>query len=197
MAKQAIETTAVEVTIVDGDAAAIGELIEKSKSSIVDSVRYQIAAGQCLKVKKDSLAHGEWLPWLELNYGTLGFTTRRTATMLMKIANEKSTSHLDVPAAIQVSRKIWGNVQPHVANNAGENEWYTPEEYISAARAVMGGIDLDPASSKEANTVVQAAKFFDLKSDGLSCPWAGRYLRKPLSRRLPSSGSLSRGGMVL
>ena len=84
MAKQAIETTAVEVTIVDGDAAAIGELIEKSKSSIVDSVRYQIAAGQCLKVKKDSLAHGEWLPWLELNYGTLGFTTRRTATRAVR-----------------------------------------------------------------------------------------------------------------
>lgn len=67
----------------------------------------------------------------------------------------------------------------HVSFNAGNNEWYTPEEYILSARSVMGDIDTDPASSNEANKVVKAARFFDAHDNGLLQDWHGRVWMNP------------------
>jgi phage N-6-adenine-methyltransferase len=61
----------------------------------------------------------------------------------------------------------------------GENEWYTPAEHIELARKVLGGFDLDPASSHVANRTVQAEKFFSEETNGLDKPWYGRIWLNP------------------
>ena len=66
-----------------------------------------------------------------------------------------------------------------VRHNTGNEEWYTPPEYLEAARQVMGGFDLDPASSDEANELVGAATYFTKADDGLAQDWVGKVWLNP------------------
>ena len=70
-----------------------------------------------------------------------------------------------------------------INQTSGKTEYYTPPEIIRAARATMGGIDLDPASSLIANQTVGATAFYTAAQDGVGRPWFGRvWLNHPFGR---------------
>lgn len=70
--------------------------------------------------------------------------------------------------------------KPHVSNNSGNNEWYTPPEYLESARKVLGSIDCDPASCSTANRNVKAKRFFTAEDSGLQAPrWGKRVWMNP------------------
>lgn len=74
---------------------------------------------------------------------------------------------------------------PHVAQASGENEWYTPSDYIESARQMMGSIDVDPASSEEANKIVGAKEFYTIQNNGLDENWKGNvWMNPPYSQPL-------------
>lgn len=75
--------------------------------------------------------------------------------------------------------------KPHVSYNSGNNEWYTPKEFIDAAAAAMGSIDTDPASSDIANKIVGANQYYTIETNGLDKDWIGNvWLNPPYSSDL-------------
>jgi phage N-6-adenine-methyltransferase len=100
--------------------------------------------------------------------------TSKLAQDIAKLPEEKLTQVKDGVIAIS---KALENV--HVSNNSGENEWYTPPQYIEAARKVMGSIDCDPASSDKAQETVKATTYFTKETNGLQQTWNGNVWMNP------------------
>ena len=68
---------------------------------------------------------------------------------------------------------------------SGNNEWYTPIEYINSAKNVMGRLDLDPASNDFAQAQIKAENYYTASNCGLSKEGKGNvWLNPPYSRGL-------------
>ena len=137
-----------------------------------------VEAGNLLRECKKELAHGEWLPWLKDNFSF----SHKTAMNWMMIGEAEAAGKLvTVTNLAEAYRLMSKDHKPpvHVAQNSGENEWYTPPQFIESARLVMGSIDLDPASSEAANRTVKATRFFTKDEDGLKQKWEGNVWMNP------------------
>ena len=161
--------------IVSITAHEINSEYRKAKSSIIDSANHIIECGRLLAQKKEELGRGNFDHWVITNceFG-------RSAAYAM-IKTSKSSSQLDdltEESATAISRETWGN-KAIATKFTGDHESYTPPEYIEAARAVMGEIDVDPASNDLAQQVVRARSYFTREDDGLAQSWGGCVFLNP------------------
>lgn len=70
-----------------------------------------------------------------------------------------------------------------INQTSGVTEWYTPPHIIDAVRAVLGTIDLDPASNEHANRWIKATKIYTKTDDGLKHDWYGHvWMNHPFGR---------------
>jgi len=100
-----------------------------------------------------------------------------TAAEIAHLPADTQKEIASLPTRKEIVEEVKKHV--HVAQNSGENEWYTPPQFIESARNVMGQIDLDPASSEIANKMVQASVIFTKDDDGLSKQWSGNVWMNP------------------
>lgn len=104
----------------------------------------------------DGLAHvdsREWLPGADRS----------------KVLVQLDLDHLD-------GSDPWADLTTSVVM---DGDFYTDRRIIACAHQAMGGVDLDPASCRTANSVVQATRFFGAKENGLLNDWSGRVWLNP------------------
>lgn len=114
----------------------------------------------------------------------VSYTTKHGTTATMSVANiGKSAAPVIMPssepAPVPLVADNDNDIHNHRAQGTGENEWYTPAQYIELARRVMGGFDVDPASNPIAQETVRASIYYTEETNGLDKPWNGRVWLNP------------------
>jgi len=156
------EINALEIRIVQAEDDADGMLWEQARQVVE-----QLDAG----LSQRQLA-AQWI-----NARTGEAYSRRHVQIVQQLVSGYLNSH--PRSRFRDAYNAITNAKPHVAQATGDYEWYSPPEIVAAARDVLGDIDLDPASSAIANTVVRAGQFYSLDDDGLTRDWHGRVWMNP------------------
>ena len=153
-------------------------------------LRAEIRAGEILREmaeRKERVKGGDpkSRPATLAKLPDLGISKTQSSRWQRLAALPPDEQEVKISRAKQKQRAALDGVGAHVfgAIGSGENEWHTPPEYLALARDVLGGIDLDPASSAAAQRTVGARRFFTKEDDALTRPWHGRlFLNPPYER---------------
>lgn len=111
----------------------------------------------------------------------VGKTAQQVSRWRIALGDEESREAFRIKLFGPVYRKIFGIT--HGTQGTGMDEWYTPSKYLESARKVLGGIELDPASSVVAQEAVQAERYFTINDDALKHEWKARsvFMNPPYS----------------
>jgi len=133
--------------------------------------------------RKEQVSGARYLPFREAERLT-GMKQPRVSDLGKRLSRpEKYRSRLLGAEYRAAMLDVADNVRG--TQGTGENEWFTPAEYIELARGVLGEIDLDPATHDEAQKTIKAARYFTKADDGLKREWHGRvWLNPPYAQPL-------------
>lgn len=108
-----------------------------------------------------------------------GLVSVSAAEQITKLSHDEQSEVVAAGAA--AVREVAAEIRKKPAANftSLSDLWFTPAAVIDAARELLGGFDLDPASCEEANKNVGAGAFFTQADDGLSRDWHGRVWCNP------------------
>jgi hypothetical protein len=137
-------------------------------------------------LKEDRL----WCKWIRDNEDLLGFRTRQRAGQYIRFyeKNGKPAFHLldNEDEVVRLELALRGKSPGLLAKGTDEPNWFTQKDVIAAAREVMGGIDVDPATHAEAQKDVRANRAFTKEDNGLEQGWPGRvWINPPYRERRP------------
>jgi hypothetical protein len=74
----------------------------------------------------------------------------------------------------------------NIQHSSRSDEWYTPLNVIRRVHDVLGDVELDPASTPQANTYVRAQRILTREQDGLTADWGAPrtiFLNPPSGKR--------------
>ena len=172
--------------------------VEKLKDGVSD----WIACGETLSKLKAKLGRGNYTPHIKEK---MPFSDRQAsryirfaaqAPALLEIIEEHGSISQNealkmLPAASQSDMAYVGSINDGKDSPAVRNSdnWHTPDGVIEAVKHVMGGIDLDPFSSKEANERINAKEYFTVEDDSLEQDWTEKkaksvFVNPPYGRKL-------------